>query len=82
MAPRTKKIPAPKKPAPLKFPGELIPAAAIQENGGALMNPRLYLNHRELEKLFNWSGRALNWLKHREALLVERAARKLKSKKR
>lgn len=57
---------APKKPAPLHFPDEVLPAAAVKDDGSVVMRPRIYLSPKEVEKLFNWSGRALNWMKHKE----------------
>lgn len=74
------KVKAPKKPANLMFPGELLPAAAACSDGQVLMRPRMYVSAKETKKLFNWLGRNLNWVEHREATKVLRVL-KAKAKK-
>lgn len=60
-----------KKPAPLKFAGEILATAYLTNDGELVTRPRIYYNCREAKRLWHWLGMALNWMANKEATRID-----------
>jgi hypothetical protein len=60
------KVKAIRKPAPLKFAGEILPTAYLTDDGELVTKPRIYYTSKEAKRFWNWLGTALNWMAHHE----------------